>query len=237
MKTVRIAVLLLIGVLLGHTPVWAQDSSWGVSGSIVPTWTVPGDNPLFKMMFGADSVDIAGSEFRIGFVRGRMLSGDWGVSFVRRKLKDGSTLSADLYTDPQFPSIEQGEFITLRNVEITGVEVHKFSPFGTIKERVQIGLLFAGGVGSAKGQLESRTVEMETTFVGNRMVGTPRETREMLDAKELIFPGSGLVPLGRLELAVAALAAPGFKVRVSGGISFPGMHTFSVSGVYLIGAH
>jgi hypothetical protein len=33
---------------------------------------------------------IAGSEFRIGFVRGRMLGGDWGVSYVRKRVDDGS---------------------------------------------------------------------------------------------------------------------------------------------------
>lgn len=231
----RIAALFALFVFFACAPVFAQESSWGVSASIVPTWTVPSDNALVKAMFGGETVDITGTEFRIGFVRGRMLGGDWGVSFVRRKLKDGSTVS-DLYTDDFAPGIEQGDLTTLRNVEITGVEIHKFSPFGTIKQRLQIGLVFGGGIGSSKGILDRRSVSLDQRFVGNTPVFTARETREMLDAKELIFPGNGLVPLGRLEIAVAGLVAPGLKVRASGGLSFPGTHSFSIAGVYLIGA-
>lgn len=214
----------------------AQESSWGVSGSYVPSWKVPGDNPVFKAVFNADAVNISGSEFRVGFVRGRMHGGDWGVSFVRRTLKDGSTLSSDLYNDPAMPSVQQGETTTLRNVELTGVEVHKFSPFGTIANRVQIGLLFGGGIASSKGELDTRSVWLDQTFVGNRLVYTPVETRETVSAEELVYPGNGLVPLGRLELAVAGIVAPGLKVRASGGLAFPGTHTFSITGVYLFGA-
>jgi hypothetical protein len=231
----RIAALVALGLFFAaHAS--AQESSWGVSGSFVPSWTVPRDNALSKAMFGADTLDIAGSEFRVGFVRGRMLGGDWGVSFVRRKLKDGSTISSDLYNDPQLPALTQGEFTTLRNVELKGVEVHKFTPFGTIAKRVQIGLLFGGGIASSKGELDTRTVSVDYRFSGNQMVMIPVETRETLDAKELVFPGNGLVPLGRLEVAVAGIVAPGLKVRASGGMAFPGMHTFSIAGVYLIGA-
>jgi hypothetical protein len=44
-----------------------------------------------------------------------------------------------------------------------------------------------------------------------------------------------VVPLGRLELAVAAIVMPGLKVRASGGINYPGVATFTVGGVYLFG--
>ncbi|HET9468699.1 MAG TPA: hypothetical protein VFO48_09815 [Vicinamibacterales bacterium] len=37
-------------------------------------------------------------------------------------------------------------------------------------------------------------------------------------------------------IAVAGLVARGLKVRASGGLSFPGTHSFSIAGVYLIGA-
>ena len=102
---------------------------------------------------------------------------------------------------------------------------------------MQIGLVFGGGIGSSKGQLDTRRVYVDQTFVGNRMVYTQMETQETLDAKELVFPNNGLVPLGRLEIAVAGIVAPGLKVRASGGMAFPGMQTFSIAGVYLIGAH
>jgi hypothetical protein len=65
--------------------------------------------------------------------------------------------------------ISSSDLTALQNVESAGVEVHKFSSFAGIKQRVQI------------------------------------------DAKALIFPGNGLVPLGRLEVAVAGIVAPGIK--------------------------
>lgn len=232
----RIAALIAMVLFFAVVSASAQESSWGVSGSFVPAWTVPGDNAVAKAIFNADALHITGSEFRVGFVRGRTLGGDWGVSFVRRKLNDGSTVSAGLYTDPSMPNVEQGDFTTLRNVEITGVEVHKFSPFATIAKRAQIGLVFGGGIGSSKGDLETRRVYVDYTFSGNRVVPTKVESRETIDAKELVYPGNGLVPLGRLELAVAGIVAPGLKVRASGGMAFPGLHTFSIAGVYLIGA-
>lgn len=231
----RVAALIALGLFFAaHAS--AQESSWGITGSFVPSWTVPADNAVARAMFGADAMNVSGSEFRVGFVRGRMLSGDWGVSFVRRKLKDGSTIASNLYTDPELPGLEQGEFTTLRNVELTGVEAHKFTPFGTIAKRVQIGLLFGGGIASSKGSLDKRTVSVDYRFAGNRIEMIPMETQETLDAKELVYPGNGLVPLGRLEIAVAGIVAPGLKVRASGGMAFPGMHSFSIAGIYLIGA-
>jgi hypothetical protein len=232
----RIVALVALGLFFAALPASAQESSWGVSGSFVPSWSVPAENVVARALFNADSLHITGSEVRIGFVRGRTLGGDWGVSFVRRKLNDGSTVSSGVYTDPSMPGVEQGDFTTLSNVEITGVEVHKFSPFATIARRVQVGLVFGGGIGSSKGELKTRSVFLDYRFVGNRMVPTAVETSETVDAKELVYPGNGLVALGRLELAVAGIVAPGLKVRASGGMAFPGMHTFSIAAVYLIGA-
>ena len=232
----RIAAAIALCLFFAAANASAQESRWGISGSFVPSWTVPADNVVTRAMFGAEAMNVSGSELRVGFVRGRALGGDWGVSFVRRKLKDGSTISSDLYIDPELPGVEQGEFTTLRNVELTGVEFHRFTPFGTIAKRVQVGLLFGGGIASSKGELDTRTVSVDYRFTGNRMVMTPVETRETLDAKELVYPGNGMVPLARLEMAVAAIVAPGMKIRASGGMAFPGMHTFSIGGVYLIGA-
>jgi hypothetical protein len=217
--------------LAGVASAQQEPSSWGVAGSIVPSWRVPADN---RRMFDADQLNVNGSEFRIGFVRGRTLGGDWGVSLVRRRIDDGSTLERNV--DSSSFGFTTGEFVTTRDVTITGVEVSKFSPFVTIKRRAQIGLYYGGGIGSSKGTLQTRFVDPDFTFVGNRQVVRPVETNEAVDAKELVFPGNGLVPLGRLEAAGAAIVAPGLKVRVSGGLAFPGMQTFSITGVYLFGA-
>lgn len=212
-----------------------QQSSWGLSGVLAPSWKVPADNEIFKLLFEADELNVGGSEFRIGFVRGRMLGGDWGVSYVRRKIDDGSTIATSYGDEPEV-GFHIGEFTTTRDVVIDGVEVHKFTPFATIKRRVQIGLLFGGGVGTAKGTLDTRIVDANFQFVGGRQMISPVESLEVREAKELILPGNGIVPLGRLELAVAGLVTPGLKVRASGGLSFPGMHSFSISAVYLFGA-
>ena len=210
-----------------------EPSSWGVSGALAPLWKVPADQKIFTALFDADQVNVNGSEFRVGFVRGRMLGGDWGVSFLRRRIDDGSTVSRGM---DEFAGFTTGEFITTRNVVMNGVEVHKFAPFVTIKERVQVGLTFGGGIGQTTGVLDTRFVDADFTFVGNQNVIQRVETTEALDAKELIFPGNGLVPLGRLELAVAGVVGHGFKVRVSGGVAYPGTETFTISGVYLFGA-
>jgi hypothetical protein len=228
-------ILTFCAVLLGAAPAFAQDSSWGVAGTLVPKWNVPEENALSTVLFDAERVDVNGSEFRIGFVRGRMLSGDWGVSYVRRRIDDGSTIVSESFSDPELPGLTLGETLTTRGIQIDGLEVHKFTPFGTIKRRVQIGLLFGGGIGFTKGVIESRQVFPDFVQVGNSFVVVPREVLETRDAEELIYPGNGLVPLGRLEVAVAGLVAPGLKVRASGGLAFPGVQTFSITGLYLFG--
>lgn len=44
-------------------------------------------------------------------------------------------------------------------------------------------------------------------------------------------------PLGKVEAAVAVIAAPGLKIRASGGFNFPGYSVFRITGVYLFGAN
>lgn len=223
-------------VLLFNATAAAQDSSWGVAGTMVPSWRVPDNSSVSEAVFEAERVDLGGSEFRVGVVRGRMLSGDWGVSYVRRQIDDGSTISGETTIDPSVPGFTLGETRTTRDVQIDGVEVHKFIPFGTIKQRVQIGLLLGGGAGVTRGVLESRDLFVDFFQVGNTSIPFVRERREIKDADELIVPGNGIVPLARLELAVAGLITRGLKIRVSGGIGVPGVHAFSITGLYLFGA-
>jgi hypothetical protein len=106
---------------------------------------------------------------------------------------------------------------------MTGFEVHQFEPFKTWRDRVQIGMLGAVGLGWLRGQIYKRT----TSEVGDV---------ESFDtnAGELYPPSKSVVPLLRLEIAAAALVVPGLKVRASGGFSMPGYHTFGVTFVYLM---
>ena len=80
---------------------------------------------------------LAGTEFRIGFVRGQALGGDWGLSFVGRGIKDAS--AAVLGND--------GDVTATNGNSLQGLEIHRFSPFTTIKDRVQIGLSYGIGAG------------------------------------------------------------------------------------------
>jgi len=84
----------LVGLLAFPTSVLAQSekSHWGVVVAFTPEWFVA--EGLFEDLFESQPNDLTGSEFQIGIARGRMLSGDWGVSLVRRKVKEGSTIGA-----------------------------------------------------------------------------------------------------------------------------------------------
>ena len=53
-------------------------------------------------------------------------------------------------------------------------------------------------------------------------------------ADELFPPSASLVPLMKLEIAGTGIVAPGLKLRVSGGFSMPGHHTFGITASYLV---
>jgi hypothetical protein len=235
-------VLLLALTLLVPTSVFAQDEShWGVAVRVTPTWKVPSN---FKVLFDAETVDIKSQDFSIGIARGRTLGGDWSVSYVRKNFKDGSfadnteTRCNDFGVSGCF---KQGSIRTLRGVTVTGIEALKFISFATIKERVQIGLNVGGGIGSLKGNQEIREFDVDVTCSGSRCTGRQSEsvfTADVQDEDEdnrlYALP---MYPLGKVEVAVGVIVAPGLKVRVGGGLDFPGQNTFHITGVYLIGAN
>ncbi len=216
-----ISAFLLVCTLLPSTAdAQAHRTYWGISGGFAPTWTDP---QSFKSLFGASSVSIEGSEFRIGFVRSSILGGDWGVSFVRKAVKDGSHLTRSISCD--FPGC--GESLTTSGAVLNGVEVHKFAPFVTIKKRAQIGVNIAGGVGALGGTVHQ--VLLSPSLFAD----------QDLPAKVLFRPGGyeiDVVPLIKLELAATAILGPDLKLRVSGGLNTPGYQKFSMTLVYLFGA-
>ena len=67
----------------------AQDrrAHWGVSAGFAPRWTA--SSTWVEKLYGADTMDWAGSDLRVGVVRGSDLGGDWGIAFVRRLVEDG----------------------------------------------------------------------------------------------------------------------------------------------------
>lgn len=241
----RVFIGCLCALFAGTPAASAQDATrWGVSGSFVPTWAI--SSQLSTLLVGLDEADtsavhIEGSEFRIGFVRGRELGGDWGLSLVRKRMKPESVvMQSD--RDPVFDArgrflgeVPAGFSYALGGVTLTGLEYHRFRPFTTIKERVQIGLTYGGGAG----WLEGLATGVEFGADGTRRVERP--VNELFDDGEVgLFSVAGytlpVVPLARLELTVGGLVAPGLKVRASGGFNFPGYETASISVVYLFGS-
>lgn len=231
--------LIIVAALVLPKPLLAQPeppSSWGVVVSATPNWTVADRTKYF---FGGGEVTMDGSEFTIGLARGRELSGDWGVSYLRMKVNDGSTVSdtdvrCEIFSNGCFTF---GEKRITRGVVLSGLKVHKFISFATIKQRVQIGLNLGTGVGTLKGDLE--THEYSADFVSfnqqtGRSTGRQTETVSIEPAAALFF--SKWVPVGDLQAAVAVIVVRGLKVRAAGGVGWPGDHMFTLSGVYLFGA-
>lgn len=221
-------------ICLPGTGVAQEASHWGVIGSVTPQWKVP--SQLEDLFDG--TVDITGTDFSIGIARGRSRSGDWGVSFLRKRFKDGSRVEK---IDQDCTSFSNGCFLdgqsfTTHGVAVNAVEVHKFIPFVRIRDRVQIGMNLAGGFGKLTGTLDDH--EFNAEFVSNNQTGRPTgrqtETRSTKPARELIdIPA---FPIFKLQAAVAVIASPAFKLRFQGGIDLPGYEFLSVAAVYLIGA-
>ena len=215
----------------------AQDSShWGVAASVNPTWKVP---DRFKIFFDAETAaDITSRDFSIGIARGRTLGGDWSVSYVRKNFKDGSYADATEQRCDEFVPgcFLQGSRRTLRGTTLSGILAVKYINFGTIRQRVQIGLNVGGGIGSLQGDLDVREYDVDVTC-GNQgqCTGRQTETAFTADAKTELF-ALPTYPLGKVEAAVGVIVAPGLKVRVAGGLDFPGTSSFNLTGVYLIGA-
>ena len=220
----------------------AQDPShWGIVGSITPgqSWHVI--SPLAEHVFDhSGTADLSGTDFSIGIARGRMLGGDWGVSFVRRNINDDSRFESETtfsrcVADVCTETTDIDELYLTQGVTYTGVEVHKFVPFVTIGDRMQIGMNFAGGVGKFGGELEKHDFDTDFAFVNGQFVPIRTETITTEEMDE--FVSFKPFPLGKVEVAVAGILAPGLKIRASGGFNFPGYSVFRITGVYLFGAN
>lgn len=196
----------------------AAQNQWGVSFALTPSWqTGPGINRLFS----ADRIDMEGSQFRFGFVRGVDLAGDWGVSFVRTTIGDNSSVDLDVSACGRSNC---GTFLrTIEPTRMTGFEVHYYEALKTWRDRIQIGTVGAVGLGWLRGEVYKRTTSEDGDV-------------ESFDTKagELFPPSTSVMPLLRMEIAAAAIVVPGVKIRASGGFAMPGYHTFGVTVVYLI---
>jgi len=215
----RRIVLGVLVVLALVRPVAAQQQ-WGINVALTPSWQT---GPGISALFGSDRVDLHGSEVRVGIVRGIDIDSDWGFSFISTSIAPDSTVNVDV---TPCSSGTCGTFLrTVDRTRMTGFEFHQFQPFKTWRNRVQVGMLGAVGLGWLHGQIYKRTAT--TDGVSESFSAS---------AAELYPPSADVVPLLRLEIAAAGIIQPGLKVRVGGGLGMPGYHTFGVSFIYLIGS-
>ena len=199
---------LLVGALLVWTvgPAEAQfleafeERLWGVQASLTPTWN---SMDQFRRVLGADTVqDMQGSEWSVGFVRGRMSGGHFGVSMVRQRMKAGTVCFFD-------GCVEVSEATRLQ-----GIEGNWFlapgSPFAG--DRVQVGANLGLGAGWYQG-----------------MVHTPGGDEEAADWLGFQRRESLPVLMLRAEIAVAVRVAGGLKVMAQSGYGLPGRRRLVVN--------
>ena len=208
--------LVVVAMLTVASRAVAQDQ-WGVNIALTPSWQT---GPGVQALFNADRIDLRGSDLRIGFVRGVDIDGDWGFSFVNTTFAANSTVDVDVAPCSRGTC---GTFLnTVDRTRMTGFEFHQFQPFKTWRDRVQLGMIGAVGLGWMHGQVHKRTVTDAS------------DVETLTDAGEIFPPSKSVMPLVRVEVAVAGIILPGFKVRASGGFGMPGYHTFSIGFIYLI---
>ncbi len=244
-------------------------------GSFVPSWEIPSSlEPVATLHFSEDDaaikdLDLRGKEFRIGIVRGRMQSGDWGVSFVRRTFVDrhiegyrspgcqggGGAGGVVLQCEERWTNLDR------RGVMLNGVEVHKFIAFATISRLVQIGLNVGGGIASAQGQIDSTSFRssyrctfppgvlpnfgsqgdpnappcLMATISNQSTVQTGATSDDV--SRMLKSESSKWLPLGKVEIAAGVLVGPRVKLRVAGGLNYPGTNAVSVTGMFFFGGN
>jgi hypothetical protein len=211
--------LVLVGVFVAvvlPAPAMAQIDrpAWGITAGFSPRWSIP--SALLADLFDATELDVKGPEFRIGVVRGTTFGGEWGISLIHKRLSKTSTL--------QVEGSDSVLHVVTDDAELIGTEVHRFFPFARIRS-VQIGANLGGGIAQLRGFVTG-TYESTTTA---------QFTLPFPEAFEVTGQDIKWLPIGRAELAAAALVGERLKVRVSGGFNMPGVQVLSVSFSYLLG--
>jgi hypothetical protein len=236
MAIARLVFLIAVAAGVGALPAFAQGtdaSHWGVGASFAPYWKA--QSRIQETFFAEGDGSLEGTEFTVGIVRGRRRGGEWGVSFVRKPIRQGATL----ITSDEGPNGPPGSLwrstyqVVFTDAYLQGVEFHKFVPFTTIKDRVQIGLNVGGGIAVTKG-----TVDETFEFVfedrlpnGQIRTSTNRQT-DSLPADEVALRYQ---PLFKLEGQAAFIVAPSVKVRFGAGVNFPSVAAFRVTATFLVG--
>ena len=212
-------ILTVVLLLAGSVPASAQfledfeERLWGVQVSFTPEWrSVEQGGKILDF----DKFDLSGSDFTVGFARGRMRSGHWGVSLVRQRWKEASICTAS------------GCYESQGSAWLQGFAANWFLPFGSpfAGDRVQAGAHVDLGGAWFQGTARREKVSMD----GARSEGAGAEVpaADMLPDRWKNIP----VPIFRAEVAVAVTVAPGLKIIGSGGYGLPFQRRIGISIAY-----
>ena len=195
-----------------------EEDRWGVHASFTPQWRAPDQ---FRHLVRADEIgNWEGSDYTIGFVRGRATGGEWGLSLVRQRVKADSQycLSVGEADGACADPVE-----SVRGLRLQGFEFHWFAPVATFADdRVQVGVNTSAGAGWYEGSVR-RPASAE---------GLALDATEVLRLGGPDGPEGIPMPLFRVEFAVAGVVAPGLKVIGSGGYGLAGSRRIGVAVSY-----
>ena len=217
----RVLLLIATAVLLfpHHAAAQLDNPAWGLAGGFTPLWQVPTE--LISGLFDAQIVDLHGHELRVGVVRGTTLGGEWGVSLIHKRFKKDSEI--------ELSSGRGRALFVTEDAEMLGMEVNRFFVPWTIARRAQLGINVGIGFAQMRGFAEGQYFAPTAGAAPQRTVVRTSELFEFV-GREIRWMG-----IGKAELGVATLVGERLKVRVSGGLNFPGYQVASVSISYLMG--
>ena len=208
-------VLLLTGSVSAHAQFLEdfEERLWGVQVSFTPEWqSVDQAGKLLEF----ESFNMSGSDFTVGFARGRMRSGHWGLSLVRQRWQDVA-----ICTDSEC-------FESTGSAWLQGFAANWFVPFGSpfAGDRVQAGMHVDVGGGWFQGT--ARVSDVSVDGLPSGRAGEEVPATDLLPDRWESIP----VPLFRAEVAVAVTVAPGLKVIGSGGYGLPFKRRIGISIAY-----
>ena len=213
--------LILTAVLLltGSVPASAQfledfeERLWGVQFSFTPEWQSVEQT---EKILGFERFDLSGSDFTVGFARGRMRSGHWGVSLLRQRWQEAAICA------------NSGCYDSQGSVWLQGFAANWFLPFGSpfAGDRVQAGAHVDLGGGWFQGT--ARIDDLTVDGLPSDRAGEEVPAADLLPDTFKNIP----VPLFRAEVAVAVTVAPGLKIIGSGGYGLPFKRRIGISVAY-----
>jgi hypothetical protein len=241
---------------------WGVVGTFVPAWEVTPTFEPVATLHFSEDEIAIEDQNLKGAEFRIGIARGRATGGDWGVSFVRRTFEDidtrgvsGGGCSGGGTTAIILQCEDLETALARRDTRLNGIEAHKFVPFVTIARRVQVGINLAGGIGFMTGQVDIANFRTTYTctfppgvfpeFVGpdSPCTGATISNQTTVqtgsssdDIGRLLKSDSTMLPIGRAEIGAAVIVAPQFKVRIAGGLNYPGTNMVSITGIVFFGA-